>query len=524
MSAGPSSIDHARVHRPRIAALRALAALVAAVASLTVASLTVAPAAGLAPVAAATSCARWTTSYAPPPTIRVLRTATGTVEAVPFQAYVENVMGWEWPASYPTEALRAGAVAVKEYAWYRSMISLRSTPSGDCYDVRDDTWDQIYDPSRSPAASQVAAVEATWTLTMRKNGAFFLSGYGPGSSDVCGADLSSTRTRLAQRGVRACALDGKSMAEILHVYLDPGLTISDAVRIAGHDRFATAAAISASTFEPGVPVVFIATGMDFPDALAGGPAAAALGGPILLVTNDAIPDATAAELTRLTPGRIVVLGGPSAIDDAVVTALGSFAPDVSRIAGHDRYATAAAVSATVFDPGVPVAFIATGKNFPDALAGSAAGARVGGPVLLVPGDAIPDVVAAELQRLEPKRIRVLGSTVVVSDEVLKALDAYSPDVARLAGPDRYSTAAAITAAFYDPGVDDLELATGTNFPDALAGAPLGGPLLLVGSAGGPSATLEEAARLAPTAITPLGGAVVLSDDAVTGVVTAVGTP
>ena len=72
-------------------------------------------------------------------------------------------------------------------------------------------------------------------------------------------------------------------------------------RLSGANRFATAAAISAATFSPGVPAVYITTGLNFPDALAGGPAAAACGCPILLVLTDSIPGATATELTRLVP-------------------------------------------------------------------------------------------------------------------------------------------------------------------------------------------------------------------------------
>ena len=120
-------------------------------------------------------------------------------------------------------------------------------------------------------------------------------------------------------------------------------------RIAGHDRYWTAAMLSAATFDPGVPVVYIATGQTFPDALAAGPAAGHDGGPILLVTKDSIPASVATELTRLNPGRIVVLGGTGTISTAVQTALGTYTSgSVTRIAGSDRYQTASLLSAAVF--------------------------------------------------------------------------------------------------------------------------------------------------------------------------------
>jgi putative cell wall-binding protein len=481
---------------------------------------------GPARAEAATGCPAWSTTYGPPPTIRVLRTATATVETVPFRTYVENVMSWEWPASYPIAAREVGAIAVKQYAWFyvAKPRAAYVTPAGDCYHVRDDTFDQIYDPARTPTAAHLAAVAATWSITLRKGGVFFLSGYGPGTQDVCGADLVSTRTRLAQRGVRACALAGQTRDQILRTYLDPDLLISSAARHFGPDRFATAAAVSGASFAPGPPTAYVATGRGFADALAAGAAAGASKSPLLIVEPDRVPAATAAELERLKPARIVVLGGPGAVADAVVAALAAFAPLVERIAGEDRYATAAAVSAASFAPGVPVAFIATGQDFPDALAGAAAGAALGGPVLLVPGDALPTFVADELGRLRPAMIRVLGGSGVVSDAVLDALGPFAPDVIRLAGPDRYATAAAITAALYPTDVERLFVATGLDFPDALAGSPLGGPLLLARPGPLPDAVATEITRLAPGQVVALGGPAVVSDTTITRIVESILPP
>jgi len=96
---------------------------------------------------------------------------------------------------------------------------------------------------------------------------------------------------------------------------------------------------------------------------------------------------------------------------------------VSRLAGADRYATAAAISAATFAPGVDVVYLAIGTNFPDALAGAAAAGHKGGPLLLVAGDSLPPATRAELARLKPARIVILGSTSVVSSAVLQASEA-----------------------------------------------------------------------------------------------------
>ena len=195
-------------------------------------------------------------------------------------------------------------------------------------------------------------------------------------------------------------------------------------RVSGSDRFSTAAAVSAG-WAPGVPVVYVATGLNFPDALAGAAAAGAQSAPILLVMPDSVPAATAAELQRLQPGKIIILGGTGAVSDAVFNSLGAYTSGgVSRLSGGDRYATAAAISAG-WGPGVPVVYIATGLNFPDALAGAAAAGALGAPLLLVTGTTVPSPTAAELARLRPARIVILGGSGAVSDSVAAQLRAYS---------------------------------------------------------------------------------------------------
>lgn len=276
------------------------------------------------------------------------------------------------------------------------------------------------------------------------------------------------------------------------------------VRYAGADRYATAAAISAASFNPGVAVAYVATGANFPDALAGAAAAAADDAPTLLVTASTIPDPTKAELGRLKPKRIVILGGPTVVSSTVAGALRAFTSGtVVRIAGADRYATAAAISAATFSPGVPAVYIATGAKFPDALAGAAAAGHEGAPILLV-NDRVPDSVAAELTRLAPAKIVILGSRSVVSGDVEVALRAFTAGpIVRLAGTDRYETSLAISRETYE-SASTVYLATGANFPDALAGAPLRGPLLLTPRDYLLPAVRAEILRLGATKVIVLG--------------------
>lgn len=302
---------------------------------------------------------------------------------------------------------------------------------------------------------------------------------------------------------------------------------ASARRHAGADRYASAAALSAASYAPGVPVVYIATGASFPDALAAGPAAARLGGPVLLVERGRIPAVTAAELRRLRPTRIVVAGGASVVASTVVSALNAYAPWVTRQSGADRYATAAAVSAATFPSRVSVVYIATGGNYPDALAAGPATGLRGGPVLLVATNEIPAATAAELRRLKPSQIVVAGGASVVSNAVLSRLKAYAGTVTRQAGTDRYTTAVAISLANHSRSVVPVVyLATARGFPDALAAAPVAGrdrgPVLLVGPTSLPASVAAELRRLSPNRIVIVGGRATISDAVIRDALAAVG--
>ncbi|MEO8469320.1 MAG: cell wall-binding repeat-containing protein, partial [Chloroflexota bacterium] len=155
-------------------------------------------------------------------------------------------------------------------------------------------------------------------------------------------------------------------------------------------------------------------------------AAGRLGGPVLLVRAGSIPSSIQAELTRLSPGRIVVAGGAAVVSDTVMTLLAGYTSGtVTRQWGANRYATAATISAETFVPGAPVVYVATGANFPDALSAAAAAGRLGGPVLLT-GSSLSSDTTTELSRLQPNRIVVAGGTGVVSNTIVTQLGAYVP--------------------------------------------------------------------------------------------------
>jgi putative cell wall-binding protein len=306
-----------------------------------------------------------------------------------------------------------------------------------------------------------------------------------------------------------------------NIIVDPYQSLIDGQyridRVWGANRYGTAAQISFENHPNGADVVYIATGTNHPDALAGGPAAAHEDAPVLLVQPSVVPPETEAELDRLDPGLVVVLGGPEAISDEVLDDVNSILPaaTIERRFGPTRYETAAALSAAVFAPGLDTVYVASGEDFPDALITASTAARTDSPLLLVRHNELPDATATELERLGPDRIVVVGSTTEISSQVFDALSQLAADVQRISGADRYATSAALSAAsFPDPG-GTVYIAIGTNFPDALAGGPSSaldpGPLLLVTTNSIPGVVGSELARLQPSRIVVFGGPAAVSN-------------
>jgi len=295
--------------------------------------------------------------------------------------------------------------------------------------------------------------------------------------------------------------------------LDGGSPAPDPDRLAGADRYGTAEAIDDQSFPAGpTPLVFVASGALFPDALAGAAAAAKEHAPLVITAPDSLPPSTIAELDRLKPQQIVILGGTASVTTAVEQQLDAMvsnpSTNVRRVAGSDRYGTAGAIATTFFSGPVNVLYVADGLNFPDALAGAAAAGHVGAPVLLVDPTSLPDATLQAVKALAPKAIKVLGGTASVSDAVKDALGAAAGVTpTRLAGSDRYATSVAISEDTYpgSPDVSTLYVASGANFPDALVGAALGQPLVLAQGRTVASVVLAEVTRLNPGRIVFLGG-------------------
>ena len=259
-------------------------------------------------------------------------------------------------------------------------------------------------------------------------------------------------------------------------------------RVAGEDRLATALAVSRAAFTAADTVVLASAG-SFADALAAAPRAFQLGSPVLLV-GDVVEADLLAELARLRALRVLLVGGEAAIPAGVAEALTAEGYGVDRLAGEDRYATAAAVARAVGDASRR-AVVASGADFPDAVSAAALAARGGMPLLLVGPDEVPAVTAAALADLAVEEVVLVGGPAAVSEDVAVALAGTDRAVRRLAGPDRHATSVAVAEAGVGLGLHPARtwVATGTDFPDALtvgaAAAGAGEAVLLVDGRSGP---------------------------------------
>lgn len=245
-------------------------------------------------------------------------------------------------------------------------------------------------------------------------------------------------------------------------------------RIAGPNRFETAVEI-AQGYEPGVTRVYLASGLGFADALSAAPAAAHLGAPLLLTQPNALPAAVVTELERLNPDEVVIVGSNATVSDAVADQLEalSFSPSVMRLGGVDRFETSRMIAAEAF-PSATTAYIATGLGFPDALSAGPAAAHFDGPVILVNGldTSVGGATLALLDDLGVTTVKIAGSSLTVTAAIETQLDALYT-VKRNQGINRFETAVAINEDEFASS-STVYLASGLNFPDALAGAARAG--------------------------------------------------
>ncbi|WP_344670789.1 cell wall-binding repeat-containing protein [Catenulispora yoronensis] len=311
-------------------------------------------------------------------------------------------------------------------------------------------------------------------------------------------------------------------------------------RIAGNDRYTTGVAVSQrqwanaggdNTPRAEADAVVLARGDNFPDALAGVPLAKRDRGPLLLTETATLTKATADEITRILPkGKTVyILGGNVAVSPNVQNQLQRLGYTVQRFGGADRYGTALDIANRGM--GAPhQVIVATGLDFPDALAAGPLAAGEGNAILLSDGKTLDPYTKAYIAAAQRKadgtpdptfHVNAVGGAAVAATAYVKR----NP----LMGNDRYATAAAVAKQFAaDMPVTQFGVATGMAFADALTGgaymANAGQPLILTDPAGLSPADvpLLTTMRNQISAISLFGGPVAIKQTVMDQITRAVG--
>jgi hypothetical protein len=296
-------------------------------------------------------------------------------------------------------------------------------------------------------------------------------------------------------------------------------------RISGTDAIATSIVISQAAFPGSASSVVLARSDFFSDALAGGPLAANVGGPLLITPGTALSASldgrVQTEIQRVLPvGKTVyILGGPLALDPRIDTALTRAGYVVQRIQGPNEFATAVAIANQLGNPST--IFEATGLDFPDALSAVPAAIQAHGAILLTEGATQAPETGADLTAHPPSKRYAIGGPLAAAGA--------DPTATAVWGTDLFGTSATVAFTFF-PHATIFGAATGLNYPDALAG----GVYMATGGRLGPMLLVNTHAPL-PAPITTylgllgvgtqgyvFGGPLAVGDDVLTALDAAIG--
>lgn len=413
------------------------------------------------------------------------------VNVVDLEKYVYGIE--EMPSSWPSEALKAQAVAARTYAYYK----IKHPPNPN-YDIYDSASDQVYGGTEKIKTSYGSSWKAACDATAKKIVYYGSSvaqvyyhstcgGHTENVEDVwpssplqylkgvecnyCSASpyydweaeftLDELRTKLGKPNLAYVLVESRikdrRVDQVKLVMTDgstelmSGKTFREKLgynalrstwfyiagstpRIFGKSRYETAVELSKKTFpDPSVvDAVVLASGENFPDALSAAPLAGAVSGPLLLTHGSKLFDSVKNELVRLNPSCVYVIGGPAAVSTEVVQQVEAVLPGASiiRLYGQSRFQTNLKVMEELNKYTSPTSiFLVNGMNFPDAISVSGIAYANKIPIVLTDGQSIDTSLVAFLHKLELSKIIVVGGEKAVSPALKELMQQEFPDAA-----------------------------------------------------------------------------------------------
>ncbi|SDK97851.1 Putative cell wall binding repeat 2 [Clostridium cochlearium] len=252
-------------------------------------------------------------------------------------------------------------------------------------------------------------------------------------------------------------------------------------RLGGKNRYETAKFIAEKYSNGTIDKVILASGNGPFDALVSSLLSKKLNAPILLVggSNSQYKDAFSYIDKHLSKsGTVYFLGGEASINKDVETRVKKSGFKFKRLSGKDRFETNNSVLNEINAPkGTPV-FLVNGYGFADSLSVSSISAIKDYPVIMTTKDTIPSNLKAQLAKLQPSKVYIIGSENLISQKVQEELYKINKnlkidDVVRIYGNDRFETNILINKAFNIKS-NNAFVASGMDFADALSGSALAG--------------------------------------------------
>lgn len=287
-------------------------------------------------------------------------------------------------------------------------------------------------------------------------------------------------------------------------------------RLAGADRYETAAAIARATLRERDVNIVVARGDAFPDALSGVNAAgynytSGRSGAILLTPFGQLPPAAVAVLRDFDVQKGDVIGSTDVVSSRVEQQLAEMSKGTQRADGRDRYETNFRTRSTYYNPegehpalidGLRTAFLTSGANYADAMTAGPLSYRERMPLLLTTPDRLSPVTAESLQYgVTIEQVVIVGGASAVSEQVVRDVEALGLKVRRVAGTTRQDTAVKMfefAEQTFGWQVNHVNLARGDDFADAIAGGPHAGedaaPILLTAGVNELSSTTRDFLR------------------------------
>ena len=188
-------------------------------------------------------------------------------------------------------------------------------------------------------------------------------------------------------------------------------------RISGADRFATSLAVAEYLPRTSCSAAFIASGLNYPDALSISPVAANFRGPLILVdgSSSALTAETKAALLRMNCTSIMIAGGPNAVSTGIETSVRTLPSSVTRFAGDSRYGTSEAINR--FTGEHPHAYFASGENYPDALAAAVVVGLGDGSLYLTRQSCVPVPLHDLVVSRTPAIVTLVGGPSVLHESI-----------------------------------------------------------------------------------------------------------